>query len=233
MTGVIVPLYTYPTDSSWLAMITQKAAHPSVPLAAVVNPNSGVGGVKDPVYVANIKSLQAAGIVVLGYVHTSYANRTLASVENEIARWQTWYGVDGIMFDEESTNVGVASYYQTLQSFTQGKGFALTIGNPGAEESAPLEGIFTSLCEWETAGMPPFVSPGDSYIATALPSLPMALFAGTAAWIYVTDESDPPSYSRLPSYFSMLVGVLDTGAPPPPPPPPTVTTLTPGLYRVN
>jgi hypothetical protein len=225
MTGVLVPLYTYPTDATWADCLTAKAAHPSVPLLCVVNPNNGVGAAKDPAYASAIRTFQLAGLKVLGYVHTSYASRALASVQNEIGRWASWYAVDGIFFDEEAANTGSTAYYQTLQTFTQGKGLALTIGNPGTEETANLEGVFTSVCEWESAGMPPFVSPGDCYIATALARLPSDLFSGVAAYAYPTDEPDPPSYQRLPSYFSALVAALDTGGPPPPPPLPPSATI--------
>src|SRR5437867_9232398 len=72
-TGLVIPLYTYPTDGTWAAVLNAKNLHPTVPIIAVINPNSGPGAASDASYVTGIKAFQAAGIVVLGYVATGYA----------------------------------------------------------------------------------------------------------------------------------------------------------------
>jgi aspartate carbamoyltransferase catalytic subunit len=55
LTGTLVPLYTYPTDPSWGMVAEGKLAHPSVPVIAVINPNSGPGASLSADYV-NIAS---------------------------------------------------------------------------------------------------------------------------------------------------------------------------------
>jgi hypothetical protein len=77
--GIAIPLYTYPTDGTWTAVINAKQSYPNVPFIAVINPSSGPGPSKDPNYVQGIKNLQAAGITVLGYVATGYITLTFTA----------------------------------------------------------------------------------------------------------------------------------------------------------
>ena len=96
-TGLIVPLYAYPTNPTWNALIQAKQSHPNVPIIAIINPNSGPGSSSDPSYVSGIASLQSAGISVVGYVPTGYASfpkeilrppRSLAArTYTDIRRW--------------------------------------------------------------------------------------------------------------------------------------------------
>ena len=130
--GVIIPLYTYPTDGSWATVIQAKQANPSVPFIAVINPNTGPGSSQDSNYVQGIKNLQAAGVRVLGYVATGYASNSISSEESQVNSYHSWYGVDGIFFDEMSNLASTASYYSTLDSFVHSLiPGSTTIGNPG------------------------------------------------------------------------------------------------------
>src|SRR6267143_1422124 len=73
-TGIVIPLYAYPTDSTWATAIQVHNAHPNVPMIVVVDPTtSGSGPSIDQNYVSGIHNLQAAGITVLGYIDTIYA----------------------------------------------------------------------------------------------------------------------------------------------------------------
>src|SRR2546422_2011960 len=59
--GVVVPLYTYPTDGTWAATLQAKNAHPDVPIIAVINPADGPGVLTDSNYVQGVKNFHAAG----------------------------------------------------------------------------------------------------------------------------------------------------------------------------
>lgn len=39
--ATIVPLYSYPTEAPWAAIVSAKLAHPSVPVIAIVNVDNG------------------------------------------------------------------------------------------------------------------------------------------------------------------------------------------------
>src|SRR5437867_4762023 len=104
--GIVIPLYTYPTDGSWAATLQAKNAHPNVPIIAVINPSDGPGGSSDSNYVQGVKNFQAAGIIVIGYVATGYASQLISSLESQISSYQNWYSVSGIFFDEMSSVQG-------------------------------------------------------------------------------------------------------------------------------
>src|SRR5215471_11793168 len=57
--GMIVPLYSYPTNPIWTTLIQAKETQPSVPVIAVINPDSGPGSSYDPNYASGIQSLQS------------------------------------------------------------------------------------------------------------------------------------------------------------------------------
>ena len=109
--GVIIPLYTYPTDSSWSAVAAAKESYPSVPIIAIINPNSGPGSSQDENYVSGITNLEAAGVTVIGYVATGYGSNSISSMESQINDYQSWYpNIQGIFFDEMSTSGSEQSY---------------------------------------------------------------------------------------------------------------------------
>jgi hypothetical protein len=102
-TGVIVPLYVDPTSEDWEIIYDAKKKHLEVPIIIIINPDNGPGSFKDIGYVNGINRLQSANVVVLGYVYTDNAKRTLSSVRADIDSYQKWYhNVDGIFFDEMS-----------------------------------------------------------------------------------------------------------------------------------
>src|SRR2546422_7375577 len=90
--GIVIPLYTYPTDGTWTQILQAKGAHPNVPIIAVMNPNSGPGGSSDLNYVQGVRNFQAAGIIVLGYVATGYASHLISSLDSQINSYKNWYG---------------------------------------------------------------------------------------------------------------------------------------------
>src|SRR5881397_424964 len=85
--GVIVPLYSYPTEPTWPTLAALKERRKRLPVWAIVDPANGVGAAVDPNYTAGIQLLRASCIRVLGYVDTAYAARPQADVQAEIATW--------------------------------------------------------------------------------------------------------------------------------------------------
>src|SRR2546428_6234143 len=100
--GLAIPLFTYPcfttTQCTWTNVIQARQAYPSVPLLAVINPNSGPGRSIDPNYVQGIKNLQAAGVVGPGYGGNG-DGRGAPSQEGEQGRpIQNWVQRNAIFF---------------------------------------------------------------------------------------------------------------------------------------
>jgi hypothetical protein len=223
--GTIVPLYTYPTDPSWSALIAAKTAHPTVPVVAIVNPNSGPGALADPQYVSGISSLASAGIQVVGYVPTNYAARQIADVEMDLILWDTFYGdgMVGIFFDEQSNDPADVPYYTDASSRAANHGLPFTIGNPGTDTDPAYVGSVDVILIYESAGLPLVDSLGgwhDTYprenfgvIPYAVPPpLDTAFVDGAelhVGWIYLTDDDLPNPWDSLPPYFDQLLGALE------------------------
>jgi len=107
------------------------AAAPRVGVA-ILNPGSGPGAAVRADYVQQVKAIQARGVLVLGYVHTSYGKKPLPEVQSEIAQYQQWYGVSGIFFDEVTNDDAGLAYYLQCQTLARaGHPRAFVVLNPG------------------------------------------------------------------------------------------------------
>jgi hypothetical protein len=223
VTGTIIPLYTAPTDPSWAAVAAAKAAHPTVPVLAVVNPANGPGAAASADYTAGIARLTAAGVKVIGYVHTQWGARPEAELQTEMGQWQSWYpGVSGIFFDEMANAAGHESYYSGLTAYAKGRGLGFTIGNPGADSSPTYVGTEDVILIYENSGVPSVATLGGwhaSYNRSNFGVIPYAVgsldttFVQAAkpyvGYIYLQSDTLPNPWDSVPPYLSELVASLD------------------------
>lgn len=185
---------------------------------AVLNPASGPGSAPDPQYLSAVRAAQASGITVVGYVYTDYGNRSLSAVESEIDAYHRWYGVDGIFFDQASTNCDNAPYYATLNAFVKARGgLARTILNPGTQTNEcyvrdadillTFEGSYTdyvnsySAPAWVARYSPVHfwhVIYGASTVSAMTHAIQLSKRRG-AGFVYVTPATLPNPYDDLPS----------------------------------
>jgi hypothetical protein len=221
--GTIVPLYSYPTDPAWSAIVTAKQAHPTVAVLAVINPNSGPGSSSDPTYQAGISGLAAGGIVVLGYVDTTNAQKPLANVEAEVDAYRSFYnGLQGIMFDAMSNVPGDEAYYQTLNTYVKGKGYTVTVGDPGTSVPDSFIGLLDTIVVYNDAGLPNLPAlpayyanhPRNSFaiVSYGVPALNNAFVASArqkVGFVYMTDDTLPNPWDTLSSYFAALLAALE------------------------
>jgi len=246
-TGIIVPLYSYP-GSYWNQVIQAKNAHPSVPIVAIVNPNSGPGSSVDSTYVSSIKQLQSAGITVLGYVYTSYGSRSTSAAEADITSYHNWYNVNGIFFDEMSNVSGYESYYSTLTQYVKSHGMTMTVGNPGTDTLSSYVGTVDNLVIYESPGLPTISNLAGWHTSYAKSNFSMIAFGvglptqsyvtsttSDVSYIYATDDNLPNPYDTIPSYFGSLVAELDTGSvlPTAPSAPTGLTATTASSSQIN
>src|ERR1700688_3934618 len=221
-TGIMIPLYTYP-GSTWTNVIAVQNANPGVPIVAIINPNSGPGAGPDQNYVSGILSLQSAGVVVIGYVPTGYASRSLSEVESMVNDYKSWYPVTGIFFDEMSNVAGFEGYYSSLNAYAKSLGFTYTVGNPGADTLSSYVGTMNTIVIYENQGLPSLSnlegwhsgyakanfammaygvqSVNQSYPSTASPHV---------GYIYITDAGLPNPYGGLPPYLAAVASALAT-----------------------
>ena len=246
-TGIIVPLYSYP-GSYWNQVIQAKNAHPSVPIVAIVNPNSGPGSSVDSTYVSSIKQLQSAGITVLGYVYTSYGSRSTSAAEADITSYHNWYNVNGIFFDEMSNVSGYESYYSTLTQYVKSHGMTMTVGNPGTDTLSSYVGTVDNLVIYESPGLPTISNLAGWHTSYAKSNFSMIAFGvglptqsyvtsttSDVSYIYATDDNLPNPYDTIPSYFGSLVAELDIGSvlPTAPSAPTGLTATTASSSQIN
>jgi len=149
---VLVPLYIDP-GSSWDQLVS--AAEAGVPTIAIINPSSGPDkSGPNAAYATYIKKLIDAGIDVIGYVHTSYGNRSLTAVFSDIETYASLYsGLVGIFIDEASADASDIPYYSKVyDAITSKSGYTNAILNPGIQPDQGYLNVSTSLVVFEDAG---------------------------------------------------------------------------------
>ncbi len=222
--GILIPFYIYPTSTAIQPLLDAKTNYPNVPMRVVMNPDSGVGLLPDPVYVDAIAALQQAGIEVAGYVYTDYNNRLIADVEAEITLWQTWYNPDGIFLDAMGTST---LYYQTLEIFADTLGIGFLVGNPASNVDTGFASIVDTVvlansdtlpnlndyANWKSAGLPKTNVGMIVYDISVFPLDWIYQAREFIGWFYVTDQGGMDPWGALPTYFDQLMDVLNTTHP--------------------
>lgn len=207
---IAIPSYFYPG-----ALWTRLENSVPVPRVALINPNSGPGASQDANYAAEVVRARAKGIRVLGYVYTSYGARASATVQADVNKYYTWYGVDGIFFDEASTNCAITPYYQTLYNFVKAKGgLARVFINPGtnspecyinvADVIVNFESSYSAYISWQPSSWV-FKYPANRFwqlvYATPSANLSNAIALSknrNAGFIYVTPDVMSNPWDTLP-----------------------------------
>jgi hypothetical protein len=220
--ATIVPLYTYPNDPSWAAIVTAHAAHPAVRVIAIVNPDSGPGAAKLGAFTTGIGKLVAAGIDVIGYVATGYAGKSTASVEAEIDAWRSFYPqVGGIFFDEQSDAAADVAYYRTVSRYAKAHGLAYTVGNPGTDTAEAYIGALDTMLIYESKGLPSASKLGGwhaKYAPANFGVIPYgaafdAAFVRDArryvGFVYIQNDDLPNPWDTLPPFFGDLLAALE------------------------
>ena len=225
-TGLLVPLFIYPTTvSTWGSIAALPAAYPNVPVIAIINPNSGPGSSQDPNYVAGVNALKASGVVTIGYVWTNYGAVSLQSVENSIDAWKSFYGVTGIFLDAMAYHTGYESYYQSIETYAKvTDGMNMVIGNPGTDTIASYvgNGGVDNIGFYEDFGTPTIAYLSSAF-HTTYPKTEWSFLAhGVAAlndsfiaqasqyvsYLYVSSGPGSAPWGTIPSYLNQMAADL-------------------------
>jgi len=221
-----VPSYIYPSGTGatqWSALAT---AATSVPTTVILNPNSGPGTTQDANYVAAVAKVHAAGGKVIGYVSSSYTNRSLSAVVQDINTYQALYQVDGFFIDEMTADSTTAhiQFYQSVYNYIKGLSPNYTVtGNPGTnvpeiyaslpvadqlvvfEDSAKHYANYAPLA-WQAN----YPTARFAHIVYAASATQMQTFVRNAsskgaATVFITNKTLPNPYGALPTYWSQEV----------------------------
>lgn len=147
---ILVPLYVYPGDA-WDSLCD---AASSVNIIAIINPNSGPLSTVDSTYSTYMTKLRDAGVEIIGYVHTSYGERSISDVLADVDTYVRNYPlVTGIFFDEAANDASQLSYYSQAYSYVMSQsGYDQVILNPGVQSDQGYLDISTSIVIFEDYG---------------------------------------------------------------------------------
>jgi hypothetical protein len=208
--AALIPAYVPPRELSALAQSPQR------PRMVVVNPASGPGAAPNRAYGDAVRELQAAGVRVLGYVHTAHGSRPVATVVNDVNRYLSWYHLDGIFFDEAASDAGQLPYYRTLADAARGTSRRVVVVNPGvppapgyfdlADVVVTFEGTYAGYVDalkttpaWLRQERPDRVA---HLLYGASRAEAMRALAGAAAgYVYATSGAMPNPWRTLPPYL--------------------------------
>jgi hypothetical protein len=208
---LVIPSYFSPLSAPWARL---ERSAPAVGVT-VINPASGPGQRFNQDYFKQTRRAQTRGILVIGYVHTSYGQRSPAEVQGEIDRYYNWYGVDGIFVDEVSTDCQLQPYFQRVFDYIKAKGgVGRVVLNPGSivpecyisagDIIITFESTYDVYVDWRPSGWE-LAYPASRFChiihGTSAADLPNALALSKrrhAGWVYATPDTLPNPWDTLP-----------------------------------
>jgi len=228
---LLVPLYVDP-GSAWDNIAAGAA---TVETIAIINPNSGPDSSAGSSYTTYMNKLNNAGVILIGYVHTSYGDRSASDVQKDIDTYVAQYpGLQGIFFDEVSDSAQYLSYYTSLYNYVMAKsGYVHCILNPGTQPDEGYLNAATSIVifedkatsypdsfsSWVTCASSSSEKSGYKYKFSAIAysssssssaaTLIASMQNSGVGMVYVTDgASGCCTYNELVSYYSSEVSSL-------------------------
>ncbi len=222
-TGMIVPAYSDP-NGSWNELLSIHKLFPKVPIIVIINPDNGSGNYSSNNYANWTDLLKLNGIKVLGYVYTSYGNRSESTIEQQVLNYASWYKVDGIFLDEVGDNSSNTQFYRSVVKNIRGSGLDYVVGNPGTNSPKSISSLFNLTIQYENSGLPP-----EKYFESIVNGTPrsnssvicysVARFDSnwaTAAekyfsFIYITNLGLPNPYEGFPPYLTEEAQLLSYG----------------------
>ncbi|KAG5940995.1 hypothetical protein E4U53_007503 [Claviceps sorghi] len=134
-TGVLLPLYVYPSSkfndgaANWKPVVAAASSSPSLPFLTVINPFNGPGrtgrpGDADANYITGVSQLNALrNMKTIGYVRTNYATAPMAELKANMSIWKSWsaypaanLSIHGIFLDESAPH---ATYMTEAAAFAR------------------------------------------------------------------------------------------------------------------
>jgi Spherulation-specific family 4 len=192
----------------------------------IVNPDSGSGRVRDPRYAALVLSARRAGLRVFGYVDTDYGKRPTDEVTEDVARYLSWYGVDGVFFDQVSSGLAELTHYRSLTDAVRSLRLCVALNCGVGEIHSGYGEIADILCVFEGTG--------EAYADATFPAWMSGPSRSARLWhlvydvpdqqgmrealaraaarpcdvVFVTDGSGPNPWDGLPHYWASEVAIV-------------------------
>ena len=222
---MFIPAYFYP-GSLW----TQATAGAPIVDVMIMNPASGPGTSQNSDYVTAVNNAKAAGIKVIGYVHTSYSQRNINTVKGEVDLYKQWYNVSGIFLDEVNSSAAAIPYYQNVSDYIKSSSGTYVAMNPGvvpaqgyiniSDTTVIFEGTYTTYKTWSAPSWV-FSYPASKfthlvYATSTSKNMKDAILTKSksrnAGYVYVTNDVLPNPWDTLPSaYWSTELSYINQG----------------------
>lgn len=221
---LLAPPYIFPAAPTrmWGALVEAREHIGHV----IVNPGSGPGHVRDPIWLAQLRALETAELAAVGYLDLSYTRKPLSRVLAEVETWRKWYGVTDFFLD-------------CLPSGDHGRARAVTralrdrprqlLANPGVATTPEVASHFDLLVTYEGT-QPPRV--GHPWLAAPQARAGRRASGPATAWIHydasqrlinqtvsaaatagvselwMTDLAGANPYRDLPAYWDDLLAAI-------------------------
>ena len=225
---ILVPAYFAPRGNGLADWDKLLGASDRIPIVAILAPAVGPGKRPDPDYVKLLKRAEKTGIVLIGYIHSSYTKRSIQDLKADVDTWIRFYpGIQGIFVDEQSARREHVTYYGELRRYVREvRGLKLMVSNPGLVCSREFFSRHASdvICIYENheafgkIPLPDWAATHPSVDVLLLPhnvGLPeqMAEWIALAVekkfrYIYVTDDTGNNPWDRLPVYWDKEVDAV-------------------------
>jgi Spherulation-specific family 4 len=209
-----IPAYFYP-GANWTRAIDSKPV-PSTMILDITS--SGAGSSPDRNYQAAVRRAQSAGIRVIGYSNSNYAQRSATAVETDVRDYKAWYDVTDIFLDEASSSGGDVGYYRRLTNYIHAVNpGSIVMLNPGTYPNRQYMSLGDVIMAYENtyanyvrlrvpswAGRYPAARFAYAIYATSQSQLANAITLSRrrhAGYVYVTSSTGANPYSSLPGYW--------------------------------
>jgi hypothetical protein len=139
-------------------------------MIVIINPAGGPGDLYNPSVGVEVESMQAAGIIVIGYVPTGWGEASISSIEVEMLTYLNWYGVNGTYLDQmpnwnyNSPSGGwyysgpngefIPGYFAALNQYGKSIGMTEVVANSGADVPKDFIGSVDATGTFENAYLP-------------------------------------------------------------------------------
>lgn len=212
---ILVPMYIYPTQQNLSDAYKKIMDTPqSNNLLVIINPNNGNDAFNFPNsdWVEGLDML--ASHKTIGYIYTSYGNRSLEEMKSNIDAYLTnGWDVQGFFFDETVSNNDFLNLYTELNNYVKSKSTDLfTIFNPGVDpESNDILNIpdMTVTFEGTTQDfmkrIPPTNKINKACIVHSQPQFDLDLWnlmKTEYQGVYLIEDD---TYTHLPLYWNNLI----------------------------
>ena len=232
---ILIPLYIYPSwwNASNYLWDDVADAQSKVDITAIINPNNGPnGGPPNSDYQQGLNDLRQAGVTILGYVTTSYGNRSLGEVKTDINLYDQFYDIDGVFLDEAANTKKLYRYYRKLYLHVKRKtSLDYVILNPGttthkkyfnsrrpaADTAVTFESPYSVLINsdeppiWvDELALDHFAL--LTYDAIDEESMKTAIDLAVSrnyGYVFVTDDGLNNPWDTLPSYWSAMIDYIE------------------------